>query len=66
MRLVWSDNSAPFGPLIGDGRGGGRGGNLDKHYIFAEIAELNSFLIERRNLPALPIDLEKRLGFVHQ
>lgn len=39
---------------------------LDKHYIFAEIAELNSFLIERRNLPALPIDLEKRLGFVHQ
>lgn len=38
---------------------------LDKHYIFAEIAELNSFLIERRNLPKLPVNLEKRLGFVH-
>ena len=37
----------------------------DKHYIFKEIAQLNSFLIERRKLPALPSDMEKRLGFVH-
>jgi tryptophan 2,3-dioxygenase len=36
----------------------------DKHYIFKEIAELNSFLIERRKLPQLSSDLEKRLGFV--
>ncbi len=36
----------------------------DKHYIFREIAQLNSFLIERRRLPALPPELEKRLGFV--
>jgi tryptophan 2,3-dioxygenase len=36
----------------------------DKHYIFKEFAQLNSFLIERRRLPALPTELEKRLGFV--
>ncbi|MEO6612590.1 MAG: tryptophan 2,3-dioxygenase family protein [Chitinophagaceae bacterium] len=36
----------------------------DKHYIFKEIAQLNSFLIERRKLPALPAAIEKRLGFV--
>jgi tryptophan 2,3-dioxygenase len=38
----------------------------DKHYIFKEFAQLNSFLIERRKLPALSNDMEKRLGFVHQ
>ncbi|MEY3343936.1 MAG: hypothetical protein RL090_1620 [Bacteroidota bacterium] len=37
---------------------------LDKHYVFAELAELTSFLIERRNLPSLPSALEKRLAFV--
>lgn len=36
----------------------------DKHYIFREIAQLNSFLIERRKLPALPATIEKMLGFV--
>jgi tryptophan 2,3-dioxygenase len=36
----------------------------DKHYIFKEIAQLNSFLIERRKLPSLSPELEKRLGFV--
>jgi tryptophan 2,3-dioxygenase len=36
----------------------------DKHYIFKDIAQLNSFLIERRKLPALPPEIEKRLGFV--
>lgn len=35
----------------------------DKHYIFKEIAQLNSFLIERRKLPALSKELEGRLGF---
>jgi tryptophan 2,3-dioxygenase len=38
----------------------------DKHYIFKEIAQLNSFLMERRKLPALPKEMELRLGFVHQ
>lgn len=37
----------------------------DKHYIFKEIAQLNSFLIERRKLPELPEALENKLGFVH-
>jgi len=36
----------------------------DKHYIFKEIAQLNSFLIERKKLPALPAEIEKQLGFV--
>jgi tryptophan 2,3-dioxygenase len=35
----------------------------DKHYIFKEIAQLNSFLIERRKLLALPSEIEKQLGF---
>lgn len=35
----------------------------DKHYIFKEIAQLNSFLIERRKLPALPKEVEERLGY---
>lgn len=35
----------------------------DKHYIFREVAQLNSFLIERRKLPSLPQPVEKRLGF---
>lgn len=36
----------------------------DKHYIFKEIAQLNSFLIERRKLPALSAEIEKQLGFL--
>ncbi len=35
----------------------------DKHYIFREIAQLNSFLVERRKLPVLPHAFEKQLGF---
>ncbi len=50
------------------GTGGSTGKNYlqaaaDKHYIFKEIAQLNSFLIERRKLPALPAEIEKQLGF---
>ncbi len=37
----------------------------DKHYIFKEIAQLNSFLMERRKLPALPSAVEEVLGFRH-
>jgi tryptophan 2,3-dioxygenase len=37
---------------------------LDKHYIFKEIAQLTSFLIERKKLPKLSIEMEKRLGFL--
>jgi tryptophan 2,3-dioxygenase len=35
----------------------------DKHYIFKEIAQLTSFLIERRRLPQLPKTVELKLGF---
>ncbi len=35
----------------------------DKHYIFKEIAQLTSFLIERRRLPQLPKAVESKLGF---
>jgi len=35
----------------------------DKHYIFRDIAQLTSFLIERRKLPALSHEIEKQLGF---
>ncbi|RYZ21696.1 MAG: tryptophan 2,3-dioxygenase [Chitinophagaceae bacterium] len=36
----------------------------DKHYIFKEIAQLTSFLMERRRLPQLPKAVERRLGFM--
>jgi tryptophan 2,3-dioxygenase len=58
-----------IGTRIGTGGSTGRDylkGALDKHYIFAEIARLTSFLIERRKLPVLNPELEKRLGFVQQ
>jgi len=35
----------------------------DKHYIFRDLAQLNSFLIERRKLPVLPATISRRLGF---
>ena len=56
-----------IGTRIGTGGSSGKDylkAAADKHYIFKEIAQLNSFLIERRKLPALPKELEKRLGFV--
>jgi tryptophan 2,3-dioxygenase len=56
-----------IGTRIGTGGSSGKDylkAAADKHYIFKEIAQLNSFLIERRKLPVLPADLEKRLGFV--
>lgn len=56
-----------IGTRIGTGGSTGRDylkGALDKHYIFVEIARLTSFLIERRKLPVLSPEMEKRLGFV--
>lgn len=55
-----------IGTRIGTGGSSGKDylkAAADKHYIFREIAQLNSFLIERRKLPALPAEVEKRLGF---
>lgn len=56
-----------IGTRIGTGGSSGRDylrAALDKHYIFKEVAQLTSFLIERRMLPQLSGDMERRLGFV--
>lgn len=58
-----------IGTRIGTGGSSGKDylkAAADKHYIFREIAQLNSFLIERRKLPTLPKDMEIRLGFAQQ
>ncbi len=55
-----------IGTRVGTGNSSGRSylkAALDKHYIFAELAELNGLLLERRNLPEIPIELERILGF---
>jgi tryptophan 2,3-dioxygenase len=56
-----------IGTRIGTGGSSGRDylkGAADKHYIFIEFAQLNSFLIERKKLPQLSPEIEKKLGFV--
>ena len=35
----------------------------DKHLIFSELATLNSFLIQRNQVPVLPSELQSKLGF---
>jgi tryptophan 2,3-dioxygenase len=55
-----------IGTRIGTGGSSGKDylkAAADKHYIFKEIAQLNSFLIERRKLPKLTQKLEMKLGF---
>ncbi|HET9057567.1 MAG TPA: tryptophan 2,3-dioxygenase family protein [Chitinophagaceae bacterium] len=55
-----------IGTRIGTGGSSGAGylkSAMDKHYIFKEIAQLTSFLIERRNLPKLPVQIKQKLGF---
>ncbi|HJW17194.1 MAG TPA: tryptophan 2,3-dioxygenase family protein [Flavisolibacter sp.] len=55
-----------IGTRIGTGGSSGKDylkAAADKHYIFKEIAQLNSFLIERRRLPQLPKAIERKLGF---
>jgi tryptophan 2,3-dioxygenase len=56
-----------IGTRIGTGGSSGKDylkGALDKHYIFAEIARLTSFLIERSKLPVLSKEMELRLGWL--
>ncbi|HMH22420.1 MAG TPA: tryptophan 2,3-dioxygenase family protein [Puia sp.] len=36
---------------------------MESHHLFKEIARLTSFLIERRKLPPLSPEMERRLGF---
>jgi tryptophan 2,3-dioxygenase len=55
-----------IGTRIGTGGSTGAGylkGAMDKHYIFKELAQLNSFLIDRRQLPVLPKELTGQLGY---
>lgn len=55
-----------IGTRIGTGGSTGAGylkGAMDKHYIFKELVQLNSFLIDRRQLPVLPKELVERLGY---
>lgn len=55
-----------IGTRIGTGGSSGAGylkGAMEKHYIFKEIAQLNSFLIDRRKLPHLPKALTEKLGY---
>ena len=55
-----------IGTRIGTGGSSGAGylkGAMDKHYIFKELTQLNSFLIDRRKLPGLGGELTERLGY---
>ena len=55
-----------IGTRIGTGGSTGAGylkAAMDKHYIFRELAQLNSFLVDRRKLPALPDELTEQLGY---
>ena len=55
-----------IGTRIGTGGSSGAGylkAAMDKHYIFKEIAQLNSFLIDRKELPVLPKELTEKLGY---
>lgn len=55
-----------IGTRIGTGGSSGKDylkAAADKHYIFKEIAQLTSFLIERKKLPQLPPAVERKLGF---
>jgi tryptophan 2,3-dioxygenase len=58
-----------IGTRIGTGGSSGRSylqGTLEKHFIFREIAQLTSFLIERKKLPRLNREMERRLGFASE
>ena len=55
-----------IGTRIGTGGSTGRDylqDALNKHYVFKEIAQLSSFLIERSKLPQLPFSLIQHLTF---
>ena len=55
-----------IGTRIGTGGSTGKdylGAALASHHLFKEVAGLTSFLIERRRLPQLGPEMERRLGF---
>ncbi len=55
-----------IGLRVGTGGSTGKAylrGAMDKHYIFSEIADLSSFLFERRKLPELPATVKEAVRF---
>jgi tryptophan 2,3-dioxygenase len=55
-----------IGTRIGTGGSTGAGylkAAMDKHYIFKELAQLNSFLVDRKKLPALGKEVGEKLGY---
>ena len=55
-----------IGLRVGTGGSTGKAylkGAMDSHYIFSEIADLSSFLFERRKLPMLPDGIREALRF---
>ena len=55
-----------IGMRVGTGNTTGAGyleGALSSHYIYKDIAGLSTYLIERRNLPELPVKLTRHLSF---
>lgn len=55
-----------IGLRVGTGGSTGKAylrGAMDSHYIFSEVADLSSFLFERRKLPPLPAQVREVLRF---
>jgi tryptophan 2,3-dioxygenase len=57
-----------LGAKIGTGGTSGHGyllATVEKHKVFGDLYNLSTFLISRSALPALPEDVERRLGFYY-
>jgi len=55
-----------IGSRIGTGGSTGAGylkAAMEKHYIFKELSQLNSFLVDRKKLPALDKEVGEKLGY---
>lgn len=55
-----------IGMRVGTGNTSGAGyleGALNKHYVYRDLSGLATYLIERKNLPKLPVALISSLGF---
>lgn len=56
-----------IGMRVGTGNTSGSGyleGALNKHYVYKDVAGLSTYIIERKKLPHLPIELIRHLSFV--
>lgn len=55
-----------IGMRVGTGNTSGSGyleGALNKHYIYKDLSGLSTYLIERKKLPVLPVELIQKLSF---